>query len=587
MKNKGFIAIFIVLLAAVCLYFGFVNKPTVVNNKEQASDVSSDNESKSYKMVKVLDYSENEKNKNGTWLFETDNYYIVEYSVNYEGRVIVYDKKGNNVTTEKFGVDNISYIDKIGSGKDYLYLVRTTDKKHGLFDKNFKAIIKLGNYGIERTSDSNYYLVGDAVANPGVIDTIENVGLYDKNGKEIIPREYERLYFGGMYNGDSYYESNKILLYARKNGKYGVVDINNKVIIPFEYDRAPSKVTSGMGEVFENNSKKYFILYKDGKYGMVDESNNVIISFDKSNLNYNKYANVVLEPIYDKLELVKVNVYNIKGELKKEIELGDNFKGLFNSHYYKLKSNNLIFYDNDYIYILNDKLEYDKYVKPAMVGYGMDTNLYLAGSGVYLKESNGKYKIYETKDNSLFANEEFYLINTELMFTNVNGFTLCKNKSDDNTYSECGVIGFDGKVILDFWYKQSTFVDLYKDDEFIEFDNGKMNKIPVSGTCVTNKNFFVRDNIIKIDSSIYDLKCNKIADDVYNYYKISKDLIITEKFEENALHNTYNIYDMNTGLLAEIVNEDNAVITNYVRPELLSDSYALVVTDKGVYKISK
>lgn len=54
---------------------------------------------------------------------------------------------------------------------------------------------------------------------------------------------------------------------AKDNGKYGIIDVDNNIIIPFEYDSI-----NGFGEGL-------FPVKKDGKYGFVDENNNVVIDF--------------------------------------------------------------------------------------------------------------------------------------------------------------------------------------------------------------------------------------------------------------------------------------------------------------------
>ena len=349
-RKKGF-KLLVTLLLVACLflvgYFVLFNE-----NQVKTGSISTTSE---YKMIKLLDYSEEKDNKNGTNLIDTGEYYILEYSIDYKQNVILYDKEGNDVTKKKIGYDNIETILIPNNPKeDYKsFIVRTKDKKYGLFDKSFNEKMAVGDYEIDNTGNDNYFIVGSSINNDSMIERLENVGLYDKNGNVVIPREYERLFFCGDLTGENYYGANKILLYARKNGKYGIIDVNNKVIIPFEYDRENSKLSLGLGEIFESNSKNYFILYKNGKYGVVDENNKTIISFDKNNLIYNKYANAILEKVYNDNKLTKINVYSIDGELKKEIIISDSFDGDFNSYYYKIGYDSLVLHDNDYIYILN------------------------------------------------------------------------------------------------------------------------------------------------------------------------------------------------------------------------------------------
>ena len=39
----------------------------------------------------------------------------------------------------------------------------------------------------------------------------------------------------------------------KQNGKYGVINVKDEVIIPFEYDRSGSKMEIGIGEIFTSN----------------------------------------------------------------------------------------------------------------------------------------------------------------------------------------------------------------------------------------------------------------------------------------------------------------------------------------------
>jgi len=406
-KGKQWIVILVIFLVLLlCAVVGFVlyKKGIILNNTNDE-----------YKMVKILDYYETEDNKNGTMIIETDKYYVLEYSVDYKRHTVLYDKNGNDVTMQVFGTNNIEYIDGLS---DYdsnnknigdVYIVRTSDGKYGMYDNNFTQIIKIDNYVIESTNNNDYFMVGDSIENPIISESLENVGVYDKNGKVVIPREYERLRSVGRYTSHS--ESDETLFYARKDEKYGIIDDKNNIIIPFEYDRKNSKVTSGLGEVFENEGRNYYILYKNGKFGMVDETNKVIINFEKDNLFYNKYADAIIEEVYNDNNVVKLNVYDLNGDLKKEIDLNNNLKVSFSAYYYKLGHTNFILYDNDYIYVLNNKFDYEKDIKPASVEYGLDMDFFLSSDNIYLKEVEEKYKIYNVSDKSLFMDGEFYSIN--------------------------------------------------------------------------------------------------------------------------------------------------------------------------------
>lgn len=587
---KVILIIFLILLLCAVCVFVLYKKGIILNNSVKTE----------YKMVKILDYYETEDNKNGTNIIETDKYYVLEYSVDYKRHTVLYDKNGNDVTIQVFGTNDIEYIEGLpdydSSNKNIrdVYIVRTSDGKHGMYDKKFNQVMKIDDYVIESTNNRNYFIVGELIENFTMTERLENVGLYDKDGNIVIPREYERLHSVGMYASNL--DADETLFYARKNGKYGIIDDKNNVIIPFEYGRANSKVTSGLGEVFKNNGKYYYILYKDGKYGMIDNSKNTIINFEKDNLFYNEYANAVIEKVYNNNNVIKLNVYNLRGELKKEIILNDNLNVTFNAYYYKYDYISPILYDNDYIYILNNKFDYEKHIKPASMGYGMDADVFLASDSIYFKELNEKYRVYKANDSSLLMDAEFYLLGTYLTQME-DGYILCKNKLEDGTYSECGIVGYDGNKVLDFNYFSDNGTNLRSDNEFVDFEyNYKKGKFEtksykINGDCIKNKEYSVGNNIIRVNgasfgiSSFYDLNCTKIADNVTNYYILSDDLLMTEKFEDD-IHNTYKIYSLNTNEIANIENDDDIVITNNIRSNTKNNE-PIIITNRGIYKIIK
>lgn len=157
-------------------------------------------------------------------------------------------------------------------------------------------------------------------------------GLIDSTGKEVIPVKYGRL---------DYYPKDKVLVFARepvsnlgllnlegevvisaqyafrskniskglwpvsKNNKFGVIDLKNQVVIPFEYRMienfsdildiaAAQKVENGKygfidraGKLvipFEYDnawiSNKYIIAKKNNKWGILDRDNKIILPFE-------------------------------------------------------------------------------------------------------------------------------------------------------------------------------------------------------------------------------------------------------------------------------------------------------------------
>lgn len=114
-------------------------------------------------------------------------------------------------------------------------------------------------------------------------------GTMDINQKTVIPFEYERL------------EKCSSNIKAQRTGKWGLIDKSNKVLIPFEYDDIKehgcyfsAKKNDKWGIITEKNKVlipfEYddFGLYwpdctmvrKDGRYGAVDKDNHIVIPFE-------------------------------------------------------------------------------------------------------------------------------------------------------------------------------------------------------------------------------------------------------------------------------------------------------------------
>ena len=151
-------------------------------------------------------------------------------------------------------------------------------------------VMELGNEE-ERTPFMawvNYYGLSDN-RQMAFIERDGKWGAIDINQKTVIPFEYEGLEKCG---------SN---IKAQRTGKWGLIDKSNKVLIPFEYDDIKehgyyfsAKKNDKWGIITEKNKVlipfEYddFGLYwpdctmvkKDGRYGAVDKDNHIVIPFE-------------------------------------------------------------------------------------------------------------------------------------------------------------------------------------------------------------------------------------------------------------------------------------------------------------------
>lgn len=599
----AFISFILIFLIALTIYFvidkkdnntnGGKDNNIVNNNKEEDNNVNNESEvvegPVTHKLVKVLDNEMPvEKEADNLKEFFQTGYY---YDKNY----VFYDKNGKNVTKEIFGVDEIGNIYVLDSD---VAIVSTKDYKEGLYDENLNEIIEIGNYVIQTTENKKYFLVGNYGERAYCL---ENSGVYSIDGKMIIPREYEDLELINI--------ENRVLFYAMKNGKYGVIDDKNNVIIPFEYNPDYSiKSYISRGKVFENDGKFYFLMYKDRQVALIDNSNNIIIDF-KDNLSYYRYANAVIESDY---ENKRVNVYSLNGELKKVIDLNKSKLEYEKAYYYKLDDLDFIFYDDKYLYLLNNNFEFEKYVRPYKFrpdagGDAITYYEYFSTKDIYLvgEEQGEKVKIYNTSNNVLKYKQEFYLVNNQVS-KDIESFVLCKNKLEDNGYSNCGIVDYTGKIITDFNYTVANnyyagVSNLLSKNEKIEFKYNNadakyyIEKKVITDTCyINNKYYELENNVLFIDvknskREIYNSNCTKILDSTSNNFdyvkSINDKLIMTEKYRAGKDNNSlYKIYNASTGKLINIENKDNAVIIKNTIGQTINNE-PTVVTNKGIYKI--
>ncbi len=90
-------------------------------------------------------------------------------------------------------------------------------------------------------------------------------------GEYIVPPERN---WNGEWKGKSFQRLNAFDDY----GRWGLVDTNNNLLINFEYDKPPGPY---FGLVNDGVSKKWFMIpWKNGKVGVVDDSNHVVVPFE-------------------------------------------------------------------------------------------------------------------------------------------------------------------------------------------------------------------------------------------------------------------------------------------------------------------
>lgn len=173
--------------------------------------------------------------------------------IDSDGRLIYQKRKSQSA--------GVGEVDKL---KDNLYRTNT-----GLIDTSGNYILK-HNMGYAKMMDSNTVYISDYQGN----------GIYKKYFYNIKSNTLKELI---GYNFISNVIPGAGCLAITKGGKFGLIDVNENVIMPFEYNNI---------SLSEDN--KFLKLQKDGKYGLADFKGNILIpcEFDSLSKNAGEYGRI-------------------------------------------------------------------------------------------------------------------------------------------------------------------------------------------------------------------------------------------------------------------------------------------------------
>ena len=426
----------------------------------------------------VLTYKENEKfgliNLEGKKLtkaiyekIEGLPYKEGELLVQKEGKYGVINLKGKELIKPQYDQINVDgYSNDENGYKNAGYIVGNKTEegyRYGYIDINGKMLLELEYNEIQRITDvkeNDIYLIA---AKNG------QYGLF-KNKEQVIGNEYQSI---------TYNQTDETLI-LQKTKKFGIANLDGKIIIPVEYKQIDS---IGMYIYATNENEKENVYTKEGTEIQVDsniailETSNENFKIKIDNTNGTVYSiidkndNPITKQNYSYIEYLsddnfivslegKLGVINSNNEIKIDIKY-DSIEKLQNTDFitttlakdkttqiYDKNINKLcdlpnanIVVEKEYIKIYNDKVT--KYF--SLSGKEISSKEALKGNKIFATSNNGKWGFVDSNGNILLDYQ--YEKATDL---NEYGFAGIKLDG------KWGVVNSEGKVILEPQYIINT-----------------------------------------------------------------------------------------------------------------------------------
>jgi len=211
--------------------------------------------------------------KDGTEMLKEDSDQIIAILKNPENGVIY--KKGNQYGVKKqTGETTIeASYDELKEAKSGI-LIAKKDGKYGVIDLEKNNKIEFKYTSISYNEKADLYIAEDENFNNEIIDSnyqVKQTGILmdldDEKGYLELRQNNETKYYNFKFeekNAADIFTSNTLYL-SKKDGKYGFVDKNGKVVVDYIYDDATKQ-----------NSYGYAGVKKDGKWGAIDNKGNLV-----------------------------------------------------------------------------------------------------------------------------------------------------------------------------------------------------------------------------------------------------------------------------------------------------------------------
>lgn len=183
----------------------------------------------------------------------------------------------NNRINGKVGIITISGKEILNPIFDSVWIDKLiiATKNDSIFFYEVNKLVK----SLPKTRTSTYKITGSYELLPFYISSNTNGKekieiIYNFYSNQLLDASaYEEIYPFGIRNGN-------YLFTAKKNGKYGIINLKNEIIHAFEYDYISQSLVEGFW--FEN---RFFIVTKNGKSGIINNLMKEIVPIEFNNID--------------------------------------------------------------------------------------------------------------------------------------------------------------------------------------------------------------------------------------------------------------------------------------------------------------
>ena len=363
------------------------------------------------------------------------------------------------VVTAIIVINELSMQYDIEEIKEYNYFVLTEKSKYGVIDKNGNVIIEPNYIAIQIPNPSKPVFI--CVSSYNQENKTYETTVFNDSGTQIFT-DYEAVQAISISTNIDSSPYEKSVLSYQKDGKYGLITLEGKVVTKPIYDEISSI----------NYKEGTFLVKKDGKAGVINMKGKVIIK--------NEYETITSDNYYNETTKNKTTGFIVSKKTENGFRYGYiDFRGhtILNTEYTQLKRVTQIPSEKDIYFIA-----------------------YKEGQAGLLKNKQVILN-YEYQEISYYAVDDIFI-------TTRNG--------------KQGVVTKEGQTILHSEYDRilsgGIYLNAIKGDESLMFDlqGNQIQTESISITQTDNPNYYIA--IDKNDIyTVVDASGNKIIDDNYSY----------------------------------------------------------------------